>query len=191
MKKLLRYFVQGLIIMVPAGVTVLILAKIFFWIKGWFAQMEVIVHPVADPFIIIGLVFVVIIIAGIFGSNVIAQLFLNESSRFIEKIPVIRHIYSPVKDFTGAFLGDKKAFNRPVLVFTNKASEVREIGFITDDDLHEIGIGKEYVAVYIPMSYSISGRLLIVPSSNVTPMEANAADVMKFVVSGGVSEVDE
>ncbi|MCK6639606.1 MAG: DUF502 domain-containing protein [Bacteroidia bacterium] len=191
MKKLLRYFVQGLIIMVPAGVTVLILAKIFFWIKGWFAQMEVIVHPVADPFIIIGLVFVVIILAGIFGSNVIAQLFLNESSRFIEKIPVIRHIYSPVKDFTGAFLGDKKAFNRPVLVFTNKASEVREIGFITDDDLHEIGIGKEYVAVYIPMSYSISGRLLIVPASNVSPMEANAADVMKFVVSGGVSEVDE
>lgn len=191
MKKLLRYFVQGLIIMVPAGVTVLILAKIFFWIKGWFAQMEVIVHPVADPFIIIGLVFVVIILAGIFGSNVIAQLFLNESSRFIEKIPVIRHIYSPVKDFTGAFLGDKKAFNRPVLVFTNKASEVREIGFITDDDLHEIGIGKEYVAVYIPMSYSISGRLLIVPASNVSPMDANAADVMKFVVSGGVSEVDE
>ena len=191
MKKLLRYFVQGLIIMVPAGVTVLILAKIFFWIKGWFAQMEVIVHPVADPFIIIGLVFVVIILAGIFGSNVIAQLFLNESSRFIEKIPVIRHIYSPVKDFTGAFLGDKKAFNRPVLIYTNKASEVREIGFITDDDLHEIGIGKEYVAVYIPMSYSISGRLLIVPASNVTPMEANAADVMKFVVSGGVSEVDE
>lgn len=191
MKKLLRYFVQGLIIMVPAGVTVLILAKIFFWIKGWFDQMEVIVHPVADPFIIIGLVFVVIILAGIFGSNVIAQLFLNESSRFIEKIPVIRHIYSPVKDFTGAFLGDKKAFKRPVLVFTNKASEVREIGFITDDDLHEIGIGKEYVAVYIPMSYSISGRLLIVPASNVTPMEANAADVMKFVVSGGVSEVDE
>jgi uncharacterized membrane protein len=78
-----------------------------------------------------------------------------------------------------------------VLVFTNKASEVREIGFITDDDLHEIGIGKEYVAVYIPMSYSISGRLLIVPASNVTPLEANAADVMKFVVSGGVSEVDE
>jgi uncharacterized membrane protein len=66
MKKLLRYFVQGLIIMVPAGVTVLILAKIFFWIKSWFAQMEVIVHPVADPFIIIGLVLVVIILAGIF-----------------------------------------------------------------------------------------------------------------------------
>lgn len=191
MKKLLRYFVQGLIITVPAGVTVLILAKIFLWISGLFSQMEVIIHPVADPFIIIALVITVIILAGIFGSNVIAQLFLNESSRFIEKIPVIRHIYSPVKDFTGAFLGDKKAFNRPVLVFTNKASEVREIGFITDDDLHEIGIGKEYVAVYIPMSYSISGRLLIVPASNVTPMEANAADVMKFVVSGGVSEVDE
>jgi uncharacterized membrane protein len=191
MKRLLRYFIQGLVITIPLGITVLILTKIFFWIKGWFSEMDVIVHPVADPFIILGVVIAFILIAGVFASNVIASFFINESGKLIEKIPVIRHIYSPVKDFTGAFLGNKKRFNNPVLVLTNREANVREIGFITDDDLHEIGLGPEYIAVYLPASYSIAGRLLIVPKTNVTAMEANAGDVMKFVVSGGVAEVEE
>ena len=191
MKRILRYFIQGLVITVPLGITILIITKIFFWIEGWFEDLDVIVHPAADPFIVIGIVFAFIVLAGIFASNVVAQLLISESGKLIEKIPVIRHIYSPVKDFTGAFLGNKKRFNNPVLVTTNKEANVREIGFITDDDLHEIGLGPEYIAVYLPASYSIAGRLLIVPRTNVSPMDANAGDVMKFVVSGGVAEVDE
>jgi hypothetical protein len=153
--------------------------------------MKVIVHPAADPFIVISIVLAFILLAGIFASNVMARFFLNESSKIIEKIPVIRHIYSPVKDFTGAFLGNKKSFKHPVLITTNVEANIREIGFITDDDLHELGLDKEYVAVYVPMSYSISGRLLIVPKSNVAKLDVNASDAMKFVVSGGVSEVDQ
>lgn len=191
MKKLLRYFVQGLVITIPLGITVLIFTRIFFWVEGWFEGMDVIVNPAADPFIIIGIVLVFILLIGVFASNVVARFFLSESGKFIEKIPVVRHIYSPIKDFTGAFLGNKRRFTSPVLVITNKEANVREIGFITDDDLHEIGIGPEYVAVYLPASYSIAGRLLIVPKANVTPMDAPAGDVMKFVVSGGVAEVEE
>lgn len=191
MKRILRYFIQGLVITIPIGITVLILAKIFFWVKGWFSEMDVIVHPAADPFIIIGIVLVFILLAGLFASNVMASFFINESGKFLERIPLVRHIYSPVKDFTGAFLGNKKRFTNPVLVTTNIQANVREIGFITDDDLHEIGLGPEFAAVYVPMSYAISGRLIIVPKANITTMDANAADVMKFVVSGGVAEVEE
>lgn len=191
MKRLLRYFIQGLVVTVPIGITVLIIAKIFFWIKGWFSEMDKIVHPFADPFIVLGIVMAAIVLIGIFASNVVANFFINESGKFIEKIPFVRHIYSPVKDFTGAFIGNKKRFTRPVFVITNVEANVREIGFITDDDLHEIGLGPEFVAVYVPASYSIAGRLLIVPKTNITPMAANAGDVMKFVVSGGVAEVDE
>jgi uncharacterized membrane protein len=147
MKQLLRYFIQGLIITVPLGVTLLILTKLFFWIEGWFSNMKVIVHPAADPFIVISIVLAFILLAGIFASNVMARFFLNESSKVIEKIPVIRHIYSPVKDFTGAFLGNKKSFKHPVLITTNIEANIREIGFITDDDLHELGLDKEYVAL--------------------------------------------
>lgn len=191
MKRLLRYFIQGLVVTVPVGITILILAKIFFWIKGWFAQWEVVVHPFADPFILMGIVLAFIVLAGAFASNVVANFFINESGKFIEKIPFVRHIYSPVKDFTSAFIGNKKRFTRPVFVITNVEANIREIGFITDDDLREIGIGPEYAAVYMPASYSIAGRLLIVPKTNIAPMEANAGDVMKFVVSGGVAEVEE
>jgi uncharacterized membrane protein len=191
MKRVLRYFIQGLVVTVPLGITVLILTKIFLWIKGWFTEWEVVVHPYADPFILVGIVLAFILLAGIFASNVVANFFINESGKFIEKIPFIRHIYSPVKDFTSAFIGNKKRFTRPVFVITNKETNVREIGFITDDDLHEIGLGPEFIAVYVPASYSIAGKLLIVPKANITPIDANAGDVMKFVVSGGVAEVDE
>lgn len=191
MKRLIRIFVQGLVITIPLGITVLFFTKIFFWVQSWFSGMEVIVHPYADPFILIGIVVAFVLLAGLFASNVVARFFISESGKFIEKIPVIRHIYSPVKDFTGAFIGNKKRFKNPVLVTTNKEANVREIGFVTDDDLHELGLGPEYIAVYLPASYSIAGRLLIVPRTNVAPMDANAGDVMKFVVSGGVAEVDE
>jgi uncharacterized membrane protein len=77
------------------------------------------------------------------------------------------------------------------LITTNVEANIREIGFITDDDLQELGLGKEFAAVYVPMSYSISGRLLIVPKENVAPLDVNGSDAMKFVVSGGVSEVDQ
>ena len=191
MKRLLRYFINGLVITIPLGITVLIFARLFFWIRDWFSGINVLVHPIADPFILIGAVLALIFLAGVFASNVVARFFIAESGKFIEKIPVVRHIYSPVKDFTGAFLGNKKRFTRPVLVTTNKEANVREVGFITDDDLHEIGIGPEFAAVYLPASYSIAGRLVIVPKSNITEMDAPSGDVMKFVVSGGVAEVDE
>ncbi|HEU4716604.1 MAG TPA: DUF502 domain-containing protein, partial [Bacteroidia bacterium] len=114
----------------------------------------------------------------------------EEAGRVIERIPVIRHIYSPLKDFTSAFIGNKKRFTHPVLVTTNAASNIREIGFVTGEDLSELGIAKEFVAVYIPMSYAISGRLLVVPKENITALDIPASEAMKFIVSGGVSEVD-
>ena len=108
----------------------------------------------------------------------------------MEHAPFIRHIYSPIKDFTNAFVGNKKRFNKPVLVLTNPAAEIEEIGFITQEDLKDFHI-TDKVSVYLPMSYSLSGRLIIVPIKNVKPLRADAADTMKFVVSGGVTEKDE
>ena len=191
MKNLIRYFIQGLIVLVPSTITVLVLYKLSIWLRDLFGGLHVIVNKYADPFIIVGVVLVFIFIVGIFASNVIAKFFIEESGKLIERIPFIKHIYSPVKDFTTAFIGNNKRFTHPVLVTTNKEADIREIGFITDEDLHELGIAKEYVAVYIPMSYSISGRLLIVARSGLIPLNVPATEVMKFIVSGGVSEVDE
>ncbi len=77
------------------------------------------------------------------------------------------------------------------MITTNAASNIREFGFITDDDLHEFGINKEYVAVYVPHSYAISGRLLVVPMKQIEILDVDAADTMKYIVSGGITDIDE
>jgi uncharacterized membrane protein len=191
MKTFLRYFIQGLILIVPLSITLLIVYQLFSWFKGLFTRFDVIVNPWVDPVIVLVAVVLFIFFVGIFASNVVARFFFEEAGRAIEKIPFIRHIYSPVKDFTSAFIGNKKRFTRPVLVTTNISSGIREIGFITDDDLSEFGLDKEHVAVYMPMSYTISGRLLIVPRVNIQALDIPASEAMKYIVSGGVSEVDE
>ncbi|MBL7918102.1 MAG: hypothetical protein JNM96_06870, partial [Bacteroidia bacterium] len=68
-------------------------------------------------------------------------------------------------------------------------ANIEELGFLTSDDLTHLHI-KEKVAVYLPYSYSLSGRLVIVPKEQIKPVDADPAEAMKFVVSGGVTDAD-
>ncbi len=130
-----------------------------------------------------------ILLLGIMASSFVFKQVFSFFEDKLEHAPFIRHIYSPVKDFTNAFVGNKKKFNKPVLVMTNPAADIEEIGFITQEDLKDFKIFDK-VAVYLPFSYSLSGKLIIVPRTRIKPMEADSSDAMKFVVSGGVTDVD-
>ena len=90
-----------------------------------------------------------------------------------------------------AFVGSKKQFQKPVLVIINREEQIERLGFITKEDLTELGIIEDKVAVYLPFSYAINGEVLIVPKENVSPINASAADVMKLIISGGVTKVQK
>jgi len=90
-----------------------------------------------------------------------------------------------------AFVGKDKKFTEPVLVKVNKDSELEKLGFITQHDLTTLGIEAGKVAVYLPHSYNFSGNLFIVPASNVKPLNANSAEIMKFIVTAGVTAIPE
>ena len=77
-----------------------------------------------------------------------------------------------------------------MLVLIDKANDIRQMGFITQTDLSEIGLREDKVAVYMPMSYAFSGKLLIVPKEYITPLDISSTDAMKFIVSGGVTDID-
>jgi uncharacterized membrane protein len=126
---------------------------------------------------------------GVLASSFLFKRIFSFFEDKLEHAPFIRHIYSPIKDFTNAFVGNKKRFNKPVLVLTNPPANIYEIGFLTQEDLTDFGI-RDKVAVYLPLSYSLSGKLIIVPRENIQPLEADAGNAMKFVVSGGVTDVD-
>lgn len=190
MKQFFRYFIQGLLITVPIGITILVIVKIFGWIISLFNKVGVVIDPYVDPFLAILVVLGLIFLIGYLGSTYLFTPLFTRIEKTIERAPLIKIIYSSIKDFLSAFVGSKKRFNKPVLVLIDKMNDIRQMGFITKTDLEDIGMKKDKVAVYMPMSYAFSGKLIIVPGESVTPLNISAADAMKFIVSGGVTELD-
>ena len=125
-------------------------------------------------------------IVGFLGSTFISVPVLQIFEEAIIRIPLVGIIYSSLKDLVGAFVGDKKKFNQPVSFMLNKENGIQKIGFITQEDLQFIEL-KDSVMVYCPHSYAFSGELFIVPSASVNPLNLPASDVMKMIISGGVS----
>jgi uncharacterized membrane protein len=178
-----------LIIFIPFIITGFVLVKLFDFFAGLFAFMgfseNAFLNTLLGLFFTLGFIFVL----GILASSFLFKSIFTYLEDKLEHVPFIRHIYSPVKDFINAFVGNKRRFNKPVMVLTNPIANISEIGFITHEDLTNLNI-KDTVAVYLPLSYSLSGKLVLVPKANVKPLEMDAAEAMKFVLSGGVTDRD-
>lgn len=190
MKKLLTYFIQGLAVLIPVVITLYIIVKIISVFVDFFLWIGITGNVLLD--IILGLVVMlaVVIGTGIMASNYFFNNLMHLLEKQFEKLPLIRHIYSPVKDFIEAFVGDKKKFKYPVLVQTSSHNNYKEIGFVTQKDLSNIGMD-EYIAVYLPFSYSFAGKTILIKKKFVEDFHQNATDTMKFIISGGIYEIGE
>lgn len=201
LKKLLQYFFQGLIVLAPIGITIWVVLGLFNFVDDILPN---IVHILAPDFLpndkdgnltkIPGLGFVVVIAMVLFvgwiSSLFIVGRLVAVLDTALEKTPGIKFIYSSVKDFLEAFAGNKKKFDKPVLVNID-APDVWRIGFVTQQNAHEFGM-QEHVTVYVPHSYAISGITYIVPRERIRPLpNVSASDAMKYAVSGGVTNVHE
>jgi len=108
--------------------------------------------------------------------------------KIMQSAPLVKVIYSSIKDLLSAFVGKEKKFNKPVLVKVNMISNLEKMGFLTQTDLSDLGI-RDKATVYFPHSYNFSGEMYIVPVEHITPLDIPAAEAMKFIVSGGVTKV--
>ena len=178
MKMLARYFMRGLLFVTPVAVTVYVVYALFTRIDGLF-RLRV---PGAGFLLTI----VLITLVGFSASNFLTRWATRLVERLFERLPLIKMIYTAVRDLVGAFMGEKKAFNQPVSVEILPGSGISVAGFMTSRDLSYIGMS-ERVSVYLPQSYNFAGNLIRVPSDRVTPIEADSGEVMAFIVSGGVS----
>ena len=187
---LLNYFLKGMIIVVPLGLALWII----FWavrsIDNALNLSDIIwTDSKGKPIYIPGLgilnVLIIILVAGILVTNAVTDPLKRWFNRWLDRLPLFKFLYSSIKDLTEAFVGEEKKFNEPVVVKINEFG-LKKIGFLVQKDLALLSLPGE-VAVYFPLSYSFAGQLVIVPRENVTPLDKGAADVMKFVISGGVS----
>ncbi len=173
-----KNFLRGLAIVIPTVVTVYILYQTFLWID----------RLIALPFPGLGVLvtFVAIVLIGILASNWVIARMLAIPDMVFTRAPLVKILYTSIKDLIEAFVGDRRRFNRPVLVTLGGPPSVEALGFVTCDDLSPIGAAGR-VAVYFPQSYNFAGNLVIVPLESVRPINADPGRVMAFIVSGGVS----
>jgi uncharacterized membrane protein len=189
-RRIFDYFLQGLLYLAPLGLTVYFFMLILQFIGGFAQEYFDKWLPFRIPGLGVILMFVLITIAGYFGHKLIFTPFKLLIEKALSKAPLIESVYTSIRDLISAFVGKDKKFNQPVLVKVNKTAELEKIGFLTANDLSSLKI-KGKVAVYFPHSYAFSGELFIVPSELVTPLDITPADAMKFIVSGGVTEIND
>jgi uncharacterized membrane protein len=139
----------------------------------------------------LGLVVLILVITllGIITSSVIAQQVQLLIGKALDRVPLIKTIYSAIKDLLSAFVGKEKRFEQPVLVKLGHNLDIERVGFLTKNSLTEIGLADDKVAVYLPHAYAWSGNLVIVPRILVTPLNIKPAEAMKFIISGGVTHI--
>jgi uncharacterized membrane protein len=191
MSKLIRYFLQGLILMAPISITIYALLMLFEFVDGLLITYLTNLIGFKIPGLGLLIILITITLIGFMGTTIFFKPVLNYLDRVISQAPLVKIIYTSIKDFMSAFVGKDKKFNEPVLVKVNKDSGLEKLGVITQHDLTKLGIEKEKVAVYLPHSYNFSGNLFIVPAENVTPLDASPAEVMKFIVTAGVTSIPD
>jgi uncharacterized membrane protein len=184
---LLRSFMQGIVILGPIGITAYAIYFVFNSLDSLFPAAAELPRGVGFVIVVLVIVFVGYIGTRFFFGRWIVDGF----SYLLEQTPGIKHIYSSVKDVMDSFVGDKKKFNHPVWVRTQMHPEIWRIGFLTQDQLQAVGL-PDMVSVYLPHSYAISGWVITIKATEVKNVEGmNAAEAMKFAVSGGIAGMPE
>lgn len=181
MKRITNYFFRGLLVFVPAALTIFLVAWALTLFDGFFRDFFHITIP--------GLSFVITIAAitfiGFLASNYLGGMFFGLIDKLFTHLPVVKLLYSSFKDFINAFTGEKKSFDKPVVVELAPGGPMAA-GFITRDNLELLGLAG-HVAVYFPQSYNFAGSVLIFPAERVRPLEIESSTAMAFIVSGGVA----
>jgi uncharacterized membrane protein len=181
MSRLFNYFLRGLVVVVPLALTLYVCTVIFTTIDSWLGLR---IRGVGFV-----LALVLITLVGFMASGLITRSLIGALDRTFERLPFVRLLYSSAKDMLNAFVGEKRRFDKPVLVSLSADGSVKILAFLTSDSLGTLGL-VDQVTVYMPQSYGFAGHILVVPANRVERIDADAAEVMAFIISGGVTQVE-
>ena len=179
-----KYFLRGLLIVAPIGVTIYVAWIAFVTIDGWINIEPLLDRRVPGAGIVITLALITFI--GFLASNIATRWMFSLTDGLFTRLPLIKLLYNALKDLINAFVGEKKRFDKPVAFRPTEGSDLTLFGFLTRDDLEELGL-PGHVSVYVPQSYNFAGNVVIVPRERVRPLEVDSTAAMTFIVSGGVS----
>jgi len=183
MKKIVDYFIKGLVIFVPMALTVFLLIWAFTSLDAVFRDFL----PVSFPGMGILLTVASIFVIGFVASNFLGKRLFALVEKIFTGLPLVKLLYSAVKDMIEAFAGEKKSFDKPVIATLAPGGAAKVVGFVTQESMENLGLS-DHVAVYLPQSYNFAGNVLLFPKGAVKPLSIDSSQAMAFIVSGGVSK---
>ena len=178
MKRLGHYFLRGLVVITPVALTA--------WVVWWVVSRVDRWIDIGIPGAGILVTLFGITLVGALASNLLTRGLVGFVDRLLERLPFVRLLYSSTKDLLNAFVGEQRRFNRPVRARLDEQGNVWTLGFVTAEGAERLAM-PGFVAVYLPQAYNFAGNLIILPSRHVEPVHGEAAEIMAFIVSGGVS----
>ena len=193
-KLLRKYFVTGMIVIIPIWVTILLLRTIVNLIQDAFALLPPAVHPrtyISFFGIELLIALVLILLIGLIANNFFGKKFLKFGELILAKIPIIKTVYQGVKHLTIGVLGEKKMFSKVVLLeFPIKGLSF--IGFVTGEDtqlIHNLD-GKKMLKIFIPTTPNpTSGFFCIAAEEEVTYLDISVDEAFKLIISAGYSNL--
>ena len=180
-----QYFLRGILVIAP----VLITLSALFW---GFNKIDGVLRPfVGRPGVGFASLLLLIVLIGWISTFYFVKRVSRTLGNAIEHTPGVSFIYTSVRDFFEAFVGNKRRFSQAVLVNV-MADDVWLVGFLTDEKPESFNLGAEYVSVYVPQAYNVGGQLFLLKRDRVRLIENLApGDVMKYAVTGGAVEITE
>ncbi|MFB5283956.1 DUF502 domain-containing protein [Peribacillus sp. Hz7] len=192
MKIIVQNFIKGILTIVPIILVVYVVFKTFIFLDS-------ILGNVLKPYLKedyipgIGLLATIALITllGWLSTKFFTGTMIGLIDKLLEHIPIVKTIYSVIKDTIHSFLGEKKSFSKVALV-TIPGTEIKSMGFITTEDLESFYEPlKDYVAVYIQQTFQVAGVTLLIPKDQVEVIDVKPEEAMKFILSGGMTSKKE
>ena len=189
MKKIAKYFFQGILVLMPIVLTIYIVVVVFKFIDSILGR-----HFIAQGINIPGLgllaTIIIIILFGILGSWLVSRRLLDYIDKIFGRVPLVKIIYTIIKDTMNALLGRRSSFAKVVMINLPGDEGMKILGFITNEELEYFGL-KDYVAVYILQSMQWAGFTVLVPKERVQYLDISPDKALQFIVSAGITGKDD
>lgn len=192
MNALGKLFLKGLAVVIPLALTVAIL----WWLAGGAERLlgNLLLRFLPQGWYVPGMGLVaglaITMLIGLLSHVLLFQKLFTYGEEFLNRLPLVKTIYTAIKDFVGYFSPESKAAMSKVVLVRLPGQDFEQIGFVTREDFENLPLPLstvDPVAVYLPMSYQIGGYTLFLPRTAITPVDMSFEEGMKLVLTGGVS----
>ena len=198
MKNLRRYIIAGLLVWLPLAVTYqllkFVISQMDRWLDNFLDWLPPTYHPdellgVALPGIGVVFTFLLLVITGMLAANFVGRAFVNGWESLLDRIPVVRAVYSAVKKFAEMVFSDKSESFKNVLLIQYPRKGLYSLAFQTSSELGEVQgrTGDEVVCTFVPTTPNpTSGFIIIVPKKDVIVLDMDVDEALKMIISLGV-----